>query len=302
MKTNAFWPPGNLYRTISLRVKVDGFAELPGKTVRIRIGNAPAGQWWTQACAFVEGYGTLNGKQYYELDDGKTPTCGLTREQAVQAGDELIAALEEPDLVCVQIKGIMFTEGEPYAIHNSEDDSTIPVEDKEGGYELTYRRKVEGLPISVTPDAASSDGNGFWNYEEVTVAVADQGVVFFTWDSPYETPTVTSYAQELISFQEATEIFAKMMMVTHQNRQEINQRNGLTIREHYDIDRVRLDYVRIRDKDNLEEGTLIPVWNFWGVETDTDDMDADRTFNGVYTVQLTVNALDGSVINIELGY
>ena len=286
---------------------VQGYAEVDGKNVTIYMRNEPEESPWTTAQSFVEGYGDYNSGKYYELEEGKTPTkCGLTREQAVKMGDELMAALGATDLVCGQVRGIMFTKGLPYVVHDPETGtSTPPVEDREGGYELTYTRTVKGLPIAVTPYNATSreeGAKGSWHYERITVAVADQGVVWFRWDSPYETPSVTSQASRLISFQDAADIFAKMIMVTNQDLLDLNRVNKMTSRHDYQVDQVSLEYIRARDKDNFEEGTLIPVWNFWGIETRSTDEHPDWTYTDEKNVLLTVNALDGSIIDMSLGY
>ena len=66
---------------------------------------------------------------------------------------------------------------------------------------------------------------------------------------------------------------------------------------------VRLSYMRVREKDNLDEGKLIPVWDFFGsrdiyqdggTEPYTEDQ-ANMSF-------LTVNAMDGTIIERNRGY
>ena len=57
--------------------------------------------------------------------------------------------------------------------------------------------------------------------------------------------------------------------------------------------------MRIRDKGSLQ-GTIVPVWDFWGTWT---WYDADKQPES-YTTQpmLTLNAIDGSVVDRQLGY
>lgn len=284
---------------------VEGFAELPGKSVHISMSNTPVDDpWTTMSIAYVGGYGgygNITQGLYSVLEDGKAPAkCSLTQEQAVRAGDELMAALGATDMVCAQAKGVMFS-----TISYDERRRPVVQEDQEGGYELIYTRKVEGLPIMIPlyfATGSEEGATGNWFYEHVTVAVADQGVVWFRWCSPYETPTVTSHVSELLSFQEVTELFAKMIMVTNQDLLKINESNNLTTRRDCKIDRVSLEYTRVRDRDNYEEGTLIPVWNFWGTVTSTTDGHPEWTNTYEHTVQLTVNALDGSIIDLSYGY
>ena len=63
--------------------------------------------------------------------------------------------------------------------------------------------------------------------------------------------------------------------------------------------------MRIRSKDTLSEGLLIPVWDFWGT---VSYHAADSAYSDVapsreeYTVAMTVNAIDGTIVDRESGY
>ena len=62
--------------------------------------------------------------------------------------------------------------------------------------------------------------------------------------------------------------------------------------------------MRIRDRENFDEGMLIPVWDFRGtVEYAYDGWD-NYGFTGDHEerIFLTVNAVDGSIIDRDLGY
>ena len=62
--------------------------------------------------------------------------------------------------------------------------------------------------------------------------------------------------------------------------------------------------MRIRSKENIEEGLLVPVWDFWGTEHYEYDGWDNYGFTGdnVERIVLTINAVDGRVIDRELGY
>ena len=64
--------------------------------------------------------------------------------------------------------------------------------------------------------------------------------------------------------------------------------------------------LRIRDKGSLQ-GTIVPVWDFWGTWDwyEPGDGASDTMRKGAsYTTQpmLTLNAIDGNVVNRQLGY
>lgn len=88
------------------------------------------------------------------------------------------------------------------------------------------------------------------------------------------------------TFEEIKNIFEKMVIVA-------NAQEGVQV--FIEIDRVVLGYARISEADSYDTGLLIPVWDFQG----------RRTYgNGLtdYGSLLTVNAIDGSVIDRSLGY
>lgn len=65
---------------------------------------------------------------------------------------------------------------------------------------------------------------------------------------------------------------------------------------------VNLVYTRISEKDSFDTGLVVPVWNFEGTIV-------DEAISGKYGYEyekkgniLSINAIDGSVINQELGY
>ena len=58
---------------------------------------------------------------------------------------------------------------------------------------------------------------------------------------------------------------------------------------------VSLVYTRISEKDSFDTGLIVPVWNFNGTVTDSYGEKKTGTV-------LSVNAIDGSVINQTLGY
>ena len=63
---------------------------------------------------------------------------------------------------------------------------------------------------------------------------------------------------------------------------------------------VRLGLMRIIEKDNNDTAYLVPVWDFFG----TYDSDGGTLVIGEdgYETLLTINAVDGSVIDRTLGY
>ena len=64
------------------------------------------------------------------------------------------------------------------------------------------------------------------------------------------------------------------------------------------IDSICLGYARVLKQDETGVGLLVPAWDFFGTVTDADGTvyeEGDRSL-------LTINAIDGSIIDRGLGY
>ena len=109
---------------------------------------------------------------------------------------------------------------------------------------------------------------------------------------------------QLMPFAEIMDIFGKMIMVKNSDVQYANERNGFITVRNFEIAKVKLGLMRIKAKDSFDEGLLVPVWDFWGTEKweydGWDNFGADID-NGEEII-LTINAIDGSLIDRGLGY
>ena len=78
------------------------------------------------------------------------------------------------------------------------------------------------------------------------------------------------------------------------------------VRMEYDLKKVQLGYMRIRTGDSLTEGTLIPVWDFfgtWKAATTMKNGDSSESAADLEDVPLlTIDARDGTVIQRMWGY
>ena len=190
---------------------------------------------------------------------------------------------------------------------------------------MEFVRTVNGFPIAHCPQyeispsgdtwiipsltgTASPENEqsvGYWGYERITIYVNENGVVYFSWQNPYSEPEIQTADSQLMSFSDVSDIFAKMIMVKNSNQKVINDKNGFVVINSIDIDKVSLNMMRIRDKNNYEQGLLVPVWDFWGTISYEleDEAYRDVVYNGkYYSIHLTVNAIDGTIIDRELGY
>ncbi len=121
---------------------------------------------------------------------------------------------------------------------------------------------------------------------------------------------------QLLAFDEIQELFKRHIALNVDSSDLLegseNQDENTTKRT-YNITDIRLGYVRIVEKDNVNNGLLVPVWNFYGQQVNTykDGFDEgwvlnennEKIFNqDLGNAFLCINAIDGSIINLDKGY
>ena len=169
---------------------------------------------------------------------------------------------------------------------------------------------INGVPITYTDNKISSNmwiGDettgepliASWPYESVQFIIDDTGIVEFVWESPYEIAETVTEFSALKSFDEIEDVFSKMILIT---KAYPDQEVTLT----FDIDRAQLGLMRIMEKNNPGTALLVPVWDFYGTMTmeytDQNGNKQSDTIDEPHTSHLTINAIDGSIIDRQQGY
>ena len=132
-----------------------------------------------------------------------------------------------------------------------------------------------------------------WNYEEMGFMVDDSGIISVNWYAPLELLETKVEDCTLLPFSDIQDTLEKMIPIKFETTAK--GMDNLTCR----ITEVRLEMMRIVEQGSIENGLLIPVWNFYGVRERTYKGETDET--GQY-ILLCINAVDGSVISISKGY
>lgn len=139
-----------------------------------------------------------------------------------------------------------------------------------------------------------------WSYESLCFYVDKDGIESMTYSNPYTIGKIKTENLNLLSFSEVMKIYEKMMVVTNaDNMQYENSRV-------YNIDRIVLGYARIYEPStDAHTGILIPVWDFFGSMTSESEYNGETESNTSKDPNesfLTINAVDGSIIDRNLGY
>ena len=242
------------------------------------------GTTMTSVNVYCETYGSF-GLSRLELEgvasiDGiDQPEQHITAEEARAIGDALMEQLNLSYMVCDDIR-----------------------QGLNGAQLLYYVPAVQGVRLSCIPVPRMKDDGTFWttvNYldsdtaetsnsddivwrnEKIQLEVGTDGILAFRWEMPCQVTEVITDSASLMSFDKIAGITGLMLPETL---------SGSLSKQTFTIHRADLTLMRIRDK-GTTTGRVVPVWDFWS--------SADGDFEQVL---LTLNAVDGSVIDRSFGY
>ena len=179
-------------------------------------------------------------------------------------------------------------------------------------YIFNYIRAMDGVEVEnkVSKHTEGWSGDSYvkldWPGEEVRIIVNDDGIIGFELSAPLSIDETVVDKSSLKSFDEIKDTFEEMVVISN----AVEDMEG--VKREIDIKSVTLNYTRISEPDSFDTGLLVPVWNFIGdindVSTYTyDDGTDSRTeaYTNTYMsdgIVLQINAIDGTVIDPEVGY
>lgn len=161
---------------------------------------------------------------------------------------------------------------------------------------------VPGLPVSdfVGTKAFGGDGRDDgepWRQETIQVMVNDQGVVGFKWECP---PKMLETVNDDVAVKTYEEIIGTARVILPlQAEAEVSadeEHREVTISE------VTLSMMRVARAGAGDEYYYLPVWDFMGYYGESIDTDISEDHPAALKSFLTLNAVDGSVIDRGAGY
>ena len=137
-----------------------------------------------------------------------------------------------------------------------------------------------------------------WDYESLDAAVdGDGNLISLIWLAPLKVTDVIAESTTLLPYEEIQKIFEQQM-----NRMmAFDEENGGTLT----VDSVQLGLFRIREKNNMNSGFLVPVWFFTGhqenAETHRGEYGDGFAYDNLNPLVI-INAIDGTIIDPQKGY
>ena len=244
-----------------------------------------------------------------DMKEIQTPASfTLAESDAVAMANDVLEKLGLTDMVCASAQFCVYT-GESSNSVVAADANEVPefmkhLENAKWAYNLQYQRTVNGIPITLTDshgNAIDDDDNVSvpWPYEQLELIVDETGVIFFHYLSPYDVIDTITENSTLLDFSEITSIFAKMLPITYSYLSE----NGADYKINIKIDKIQLGLMRIKEQNSRDTGLLIPVWNFLGDEIVTPhEGEAYQSYQSGKKCFLAINAIDGTIIDLNKGY
>jgi beta-lactamase regulating signal transducer with metallopeptidase domain len=173
------------------------------------------------------------------------------------------------------------------------------------GYNLIYTQNYNGVPANyasphskyLNASEEESQYNKEYPQEYLSIVIGVDGIYSITYSAPQTITKIESSKAQIKPFDEIKEIF---------NQHIVLAKNDYDT--YISIDKVQLGLMRIA-KPNSKDYLVIPVWDFYGNsigatgnESHTDDEYWGMMANNPDRSFLTINAVDGSIINRNLGY
>ena len=170
-------------------------------------------------------------------------------------------------------------------------------------YGIFCTRRVNGIPCAYLYNYDSSRsgeeglGNPYWEwgYERLNLTITKGGLAFASWAAPLAIQETVAESAVLKPFSEIVEIAYKTLPIMYEKHLLPEWVTATNV----EIDRITLSLQRIVEQGQFDCGLLVPVWNFFGTWTDTRIHDAHDARSGT---MLSINAIDGSVIDVAQGY
>lgn len=167
-------------------------------------------------------------------------------------------------------------------------------------YIVTCGKSVNGV-VPVSNDAIWDSQP--WMYECCCFTINDEGIQQFRWQSPNTYLETVTSDTAMLPFAQIDEIFRKMMLVKYESEAS---GNATCLLFSYHVDRVALEWQRLVEQGSSDTGLMIPVWNFYGTYdyqyTNGDHFGSDTITQGFSLPLLSINAIDGSIIDPREGY
>jgi len=174
-------------------------------------------------------------------------------------------------------------------------------------YIFWFTRNIEGTPVTFASNTMTYDRfDPPWEYESLRIEVGEEGVEVVSMPTLSQMTEQISDNAGLMPLNEIRRIAAEQFAIGNIALPEgIEKKNIMDMQ--LEINQAELGYTRIKLGDTSGRYVLVPAWDFFG-EYVLDEKEMPRqysygTYDNLYRHSyLTINAVDGTIIDRSLGY
>ena len=198
----------------------------------------------------------------------------ITLDKAVSLAQNTMNDLGIEDMILAESSVVGSTQEQAYLLNFIKSVNGIGILD----YQTHMMNQKEGEASIVAP---------FLKPEKVNIYINDNGILEFLLSSGIEKGDVINENVDILSINDVKDIFKEQVFYNYYASDD----NPLTI----NVERIEFGYFIQSVKDHQGFFRTIPVWDFLATEV------AIEGDSYTYSV-LTINAIDGSIVNRALGY
>lgn len=225
----------------------------------------------------------VQGQPYYWIentfqirtDDVPAHGCSITYEQARHIADTAVASFA-PDFAC-RVQGIVA--GEIMGAETNNGD--LVMSNEQEAWCFFYTRDNLELPVTFEYTTPNDPYYNVSDHERISVIVNDEGIISLEYSHPHEIKGILQADCTLLPFESILQIARTTLPLKYAPYEKM--RGSV----HYAVSKITLGYMRVRSMNAPDTYELIPVWDF---------------FEGEFDSLLTVNAIDGTIIDRDYGY
>ncbi|MEG0864776.1 MAG: DUF6034 family protein [Clostridia bacterium] len=227
--------------------------------------------------------------------------AALSVSDAQAVADAFVQALY-PEL-CLVVTGTL--KGTPIELSTPENDreGVMMVFAEQEAYVFEYEHAPNQIPVIfannnavATVDIVSGDTTTIYSwplsYERLSICISDQGIRFIEYQNAYEIVQETNADVTLLAFESIADIIKTILPLKYITLEASHGSFDITIHH------VALGYGRINRRDDPTRYELVPVWHVFGYEGKNESVFGRSD----YICILTVNAMDGTIIDRQYGY
>lgn len=218
----------------------------------------------------------------------------ITQNESLTMAKELLSNLGINDMSLSKITPGTLSASEK---HDAENNSNYC-------YILYFTRSTNGMIVGTdfTPMSGMGPKDGAsiysqpWKKEQIIISVNKNGIIDFVWEGNSKDVNIVNDNAELLKFEDIAQIFKKQVKIQFSWAESQNSKSLFNIKI------AKLNYMRVPKKDSPDEYLFIPVWDFYGDSVYDENGKENKVHDREFASYITINAIDGSIIDRSLGY